>query len=168
GSVVRFVAPSRPMTVRFTYAVSDGLNQGTGEVVVRVRGGEENAAPRPRTVEARVIAGASVRIPIPLAGIDPDGDSVTLSGIGVDAPQLGRVVTPVGHDSITYEAFKASTGGTDTFTYRVVDRRGATAEGVIRVGVVPLPDVNGPPQPMDDRVEVAPGTTVRVPVLAND
>ena len=168
GSVVRFVAPDRPMTVRLAYGVSDGVNVDSAQIVVSVRSGDDNTAPLARTIEARVLAGGTVRIPIPLAGIDADGDSVTLEGLGVIAPQLGRVVTPVAHDSITYEAFPSASGRTDSFAYRIVDRRGATAEGVVRVGVAPRSTTNGAPQPFDDYVEVEPGGTVRVPVLAND
>lgn len=168
GSVVRFVAPDRPMTVRLAYGVSDGVNEDSAQIVVSVQSGDDNTAPVARTIEARVLAGGTVRIPIPLAGIDADGDSVTLEGLGVLAPQMGRVVTPVAHDSITYEAFPAPTGRTDVFAYRVIDRRGATAEGVIRVGVAPRSASNGAPQPFDDYVEVEPGGTVRVPVFDND
>lgn len=168
GSVVRFVAPERPMTVRFDYSATDGENTASSQIAVTVLGDGQNAPPVAPTIEARVLAGSTVKIPIPLAGIDPDGDSVRLEGIGVDAPQLGRAVTPVGTDSITYEAFRSSAGSTDSFTYRVSDHRGARAEGVIRVGVAPRPATNGPPQPGTDRVEIRPDGVVRVPVLAND
>lgn len=169
GSVLRYVAPERPMTVRLAYTVEDGgLNRPTGQVTITVRGNAENAAPVARTVEARVLAGNSVKIRVPLAGVDPDGDSVELEGIGSTAPRLGRIVTPVGSDSITYEAFDSERGGTDTFSYRIVDRQGARAEGIVRVGVAPRSRSNGAPQPMTDKVEVRPGATVLVPALAND
>ena len=71
--------------------------------------------PLPQTVEARVLAGNSARVVIPLAGIDPDGDSVGLVGVGAKpAPQFGRIVTPVGTDSIIYEAFSTGPDGKTT------------------------------------------------------
>ena len=47
--------------------------------------------PVPPTITARVIAGETVRIPIPLGGTDPDGDSVQLLGQESN-PERGTVV----------------------------------------------------------------------------
>lgn len=171
GATVRFLAPDTPMTVRMTYEATDGAagnNLVSGQIVVTVRADGDNSEPTARTVEARVLAGSSVRITIPLAGIDPDGDSVRLDGLGTQAATLGRVVTPVGTDSVVYEAFPSGGGGTDSFSYRVTDSRGASAEGVVRVGVAPRPTTNGPPVAGIDRVEIRPDGEALVPVLAND
>lgn len=175
GRTLRFLAPATPSTVTLSYVVADGesgLNKATGQVTVNVlAANDDNAPPVARTVEARVLAGGSVRITIPLAGIDPDGDSVSLSGIGTTAPKLGRLVTPVGVDTITYEAFPGNdvgAGGTDTFTYRVTDRRGLSADGIVRVGVAAPSPTNQKPVAFTDKVSVLPGGTVRVPVLSND
>lgn len=177
GRNVRFLAPTSPGRVEFTYGVTRTPEQpqevASGAVVVTVAAAtDQNAPPVPRTVEARVLAGGSVRIAIPLAGIDPDGDSVSLVGLSaggnqLDYPELGRVVTPVGVDSITYEAFE-NAGGTDTFAYEVRDRRGLLATGYVRVGVVPRDAVNQKPAAIDDRILIRPGGTARIPVLAND
>lgn len=170
GSVVRFVAPATAGTVRFSYGVNDGHHpDSSGQVTVSVRpASTSNTPPMPKPVEARVLAGTSVRVVIPLAGLDPDGDSVRLVGIAPSAaPKLGRVVTPVGTDSITYEAFSTSPGGPDSFGYVVQDSRGATATGVVRVVVSPRTG-NSPPVTGVDRVKVHPGGTVVVAVLDND
>lgn len=170
GSVVRFVAPSTPGTVRFSYGVSDGHHpDSSGQVTVTVLAASaSNSPPVPKPVEARVLAGTSVRVVIPLAGLDPDGDSVRLVGIApASAPKYGRVVTPVGTDSISYEAFSTSPGGPDSFGYVVQDSRGATATGVVRV-VVAARTGNSPPVAGVDRVKVRPGGSVVVSVLDND
>ena len=82
--------------------------------------------PVPQTVTARVIAGETVRIPIPLGGADPDGDSVQLLG-QESSPERGAVVSR-GGDWLEYEAGEYS-AGTDTFQYAVVDALGARATG---------------------------------------
>ena len=58
--------------------------------------------------------------------------------------------------------------GTDELTYRVADQFGAEATATILVGVAGRPARNNDPIPNDDRAFVRPGSTVSVPVLAND
>ena len=58
--------------------------------VFRDKDGADNSAPVPQTVTARVVAGQSVRITVPLTGIDPDGDSVQLVGVASN-PDKGSV-----------------------------------------------------------------------------
>ncbi|WP_141692937.1 Ig-like domain-containing protein [Leifsonia xyli] len=110
---------------------------------------------------AHAKAGELVRIPIPLTGIDPDGDTVTLSG-QTGAPRLGAV-SGVGADSIdsTPGPFAA---GTDEFQYTVVD---AQATGLVRVGVLPPTEAVQPPVPVDDAVAVRPGSPLKVDVTQN-
>ena len=112
----------------------------------------------------RTVAGHKVTIPIPLEGIDAEGDSVTLVGMASSA-RLGTV-TQVGSN------FEYTPGndvqGTDSFTYVVEDALGKQAIGGIRVGVAPRPSLNQAPVAMPDSVRVRPGTKVSVAVLAND
>ena len=89
------------------------------------------------TDHARVIAGETVRIPVPLGGADPDGDSVQLLGQESN-PDRGAVVAR-GGDWLEYQAGEYS-AGTDTFQYAVVDALGARATGSIRVGIAPRLD----------------------------
>ncbi|WP_227468220.1 Ig-like domain-containing protein [Microbacterium sp. YJN-G] len=106
-----------------------------------------------------------MNIPIPLDGLDADGDSVEL--IGVDtAPTKGRV-SEQGTNYLTYGAFEDSTG-VDAFTYRVRDRLGKEGTATIRVGIAPPEAMNQPPYAVNDAVVVRPGRSVSVPVLAND
>ena len=94
-----------------------------------------------------------MKLRLPGVGVDPDGDAVTLLGLG-SAPRLGRIVT-YGANSLEYQAYPGS-GGTDEFQYRVVDAYGEPAVGTARVAVVPagLPQ---PPLAVADTVTVAPG-----------
>lgn len=178
GNLVRFVAANTPGTVHLTYSVSDtpdGIlgNTASTEVTINVRSPQENRHPEPRVVEARVLAGNTVKVVIPLAGTDPDGDSVGLIGLAQNqfGPARGRIVMPIGTDSITYEAFAvtdpAGAGGSDEFSYRVRDSRGAESIGTVRL-VVGISHGGAPPVARPNEVRIRPGHTAIVPVLADD
>ncbi|MCF4119364.1 Ig-like domain-containing protein, partial [Antribacter sp. KLBMP9083] len=162
---VRFRAPSVAGTYHAVYEVRDPNGQkDSAQLTITVVDGEENGAPQPPDVEARVLSGSSVRIALPLDGVDPDGDHVTLSAVG-SAPVQGTAEVVDGY--LDYHAAPGSLGA-DTFTYRVVDTRGAVAEGVVRVGIAPPPQENQPPLAAADETVVRPDRTVAVDVLAND
>lgn len=166
--LVRFRASDEPGTVYATYEVIDSTGQkDAGYVTIQVLpvNEETNAAPRPRDIVARALAGSQVRIAVPLDGIDADGDSVRLEGIDTP-PDKGRVVE-IGSNYIVYEAFE-DVGGVDAFTYRVRDRLGAEATGSIRIGIAPAESSNQAPYAAKDSVVMRPGRTVAVPVTAND
>lgn len=169
GSSVRYRAPADPGSVVLVYEVRDSVgNTNTGRVRITVRDTDgQGTAPAPLTIEARVVAGSSTKIVVPLTGIDVDGDSVVVDGLD-SAPAQGRVVTPVAADSIQYEAFKDATPGPDEFRYRVRDSSGRYGIGLVRMVVLPRPERNQAPVAFDDQVTVRPGATVRVPVMAND
>ena len=165
---VRFRAGGEPRTVYLTYEAVDSMNQKAGgHVTIQILPVDEqaNAAPRPRDLTARALSGGSIRIPIPLDGIDADGDSVELLGQDV-APIKGRI-TETGSNFLEYQAFADATG-VDTFTYRVRDRLGAEGTATIRVGVAPPESTNQSPYAVKDAVIVRPGRSVAVPALAND
>ncbi|QDZ16564.1 Ig-like domain-containing protein [Humibacter ginsenosidimutans] len=168
GNVLRYLAPDKPGNYTAVYRVDDADGQwATAQVSIAVREIDvaSNRAPVPQTVTARVLAGNTVRIPIPLSGIDPDGDSVKLVGQSTN-PQKGAV-TSVGPNWIDYQAGDYS-AGTDTFDYTVVDALGAHADGVVRIGIAPQDDTARNPVAVEDQVAVRPGRTVSVQVLAND
>jgi hypothetical protein len=128
-----------------------------------------DAPPDPSQVDARVPAGGTVTIPIPTSGVDPDGDSVTLTGI-TSPPQLGRILATTAN-SITYQAYPVTTsaagrfsGGTDRFTYQVENPSGQTADAVVEVGVTP-PVPPEPPVAVDQFATAAPGAEVDVALL---
>ncbi len=168
GDRLRYFAPDEPGEFEALYRIdaSDG-QYATASVKISVRAAdaETNTAPVPRAVTARVIAGDTVRIPIPLGGADPDGDSVQLLGQGSN-PDRGAVVAR-GGDWLEYQAGEYS-AGTDTFEYEVVDALGARATGSVRVGIAPRLDGARVPIAVEDVVTVRPGRTVTVRVLEND
>ncbi|WP_292907645.1 Ig-like domain-containing protein [Microbacterium sp.] len=126
---------------------------------------EANSAPKPRDLTVRALSGSTVRIAVPLDGIDADGDSVELIG-QESAPGKGQVAE-VGSNYLVYEAFEDATG-VDSFTYRVRDRLGKEGVATIRVGIAPGDAANQAPYAVKDTVVVRPGRTIAVPVLAND
>ncbi|MFM9876437.1 MAG: Ig-like domain-containing protein [Rhodoglobus sp.] len=168
GNVLRYLAPERTGNFTATYRVT-GPDGQAATAVVRIAVREEdvatNNAPVPSTVTARVLAGETVRITIPLTGIDPDGDSVQLLGQSSN-PEKGAVIDTQS-DTIVYQAGDYS-AGTDTFTYAVIDSLGARSTGTVRVGISPRLAGARNPVAIVDEVTVRPGVTVSVQVLAND
>ncbi|MCW4386687.1 Ig-like domain-containing protein [Salinibacterium sp. SYSU T00001] len=168
GDRLRYLAPEQTgdFTAVYEIAGPDGqTSQAEVRIAVREVVEATNGAPTPTTVTARVIAGGTVSIRIPLTGIDPDGDSVQLLG-QESAPEKGAV-TEVGTDFIEYEAGQYS-AGTDTFTYTVMDSLGARATGTVRIGISPPLQEARNPVATADEVTTKPGGTISVQVLAND
>jgi hypothetical protein len=168
GNKLRYLAPKQTGNFTAVYEVAgpDGqVAQAQVRIAVREAVEATNTPPVPTRVTARVLAGEKVSIRIPLGGIDPDGDSVQLLGQESN-PEKGAV-SQVGSDFIEYEAGGYS-AGTDTFTYTVMDSLGARATGTVRVGINPGPAGARNPVANADVVQVRPGGTVSVQVLAND
>ncbi|MEQ4565027.1 Ig-like domain-containing protein [Paenarthrobacter sp. CAP02] len=167
GNTLRFIAGDHPTTVYAIYKVSNASGQtDSQQVTIRVRGRDDatNTRPEPRNLTARVVAGMTVKIPVPLDGIDADGDSVQL--IGIDkAPERGTGILRDGY--LEYTAGGKS-AGTDTFSYRVRDRIGAENTGTLIVGIAPAEADNQKPVAVDDAVDVRPGRRIAVDALKND
>lgn len=172
GSVVRYAAPASVPTatqVVVDYVVSDpsgATSVGHARITVNPLPADRDhdQPPTPSPVTRAVVAGDQITITVPWTGVDPDGDSVTVTGLA-SAPQLGRLVA-IGPTTITYQAYPLA-AGTDTFSYQVSDRFGLSGTATMRIGVVPPGDPQ-PPVAVDDHITAAAGSTVRVPVLAND
>lgn len=168
GDVLRYQAPDTAMTVRATFIVQDATgNQTAATATVRVHDSDPatKVPPRPKDVVARVFTGDTVRIAIPLVGIDVDGDGVSL--LGVDTAGTKGRVTAVGADWLEYEALPGESG-TDEFTYAVEDWTGQRAVGTVRVGIADRPEDSNRVVARDDQVTVRPGQRVEVRVLDND
>jgi hypothetical protein len=168
GNQLRFLAGNNPGTYSAVYRVNaDNGQWASGTVTIAVRAIDEdtNQAPTPRTVTARAMSGQTVRIPIPLVGIDPDGDSVQFVGLDTN-PEKGSI-TSVGGDWVEYEASAYATG-TDSFSYSVVDALGAQASATIRVGIAEPLAGGRNPVAVADNVVARPGYTVYVRALQND
>ena len=168
GTSLRYLAPATPGTFSAVYRVNADNGQwasGTVTLTVRAIDEETNQAPLPQQISARVLSGQSVRVQIPLVGIDPDGDSVQFVGLDTN-PEKGAIVS-VGSDWFEYTAEPYATG-TDTFTYSVVDGLGAQARATVRIGIAePLAGARNPVA-VSDVVAARPGYTVYVRALAND
>ena len=168
GSVLRFLAPTRTGDFTATYQIANSSGQtaqASVSIAVREPLLSTNTAPVPVTVTARVFAGQTVRIAIPLNGIDPNGDSVSLLGLASN-PERGSV-TAVGDNYFDYLAGDYS-AGTDQFGYTVVDALGARAVGTIRVGISAKSGGARNPVANADEVTIRPGGRVSVRVLDND
>ncbi len=171
GRVVRYQAPivTSRVTVAVTYVVEDpegNRASGTAYVTVVPEPTPEHpdAAPTPPQIEGRVVAGDTMTIQVPTSEVDPDGDSVTLVGLGT-APTQGRVLGMT-LSSITYQAYPSS-AETDQFTYVVTDRFGKVGTATVRIAVLP-PGAPQPPVAVDDFVTAAPGATLHLDILGND
>ncbi|SPT52962.1 Fibronectin type III domain [Actinomyces bovis] len=165
--VVRVRAGDKPGTGTLVYTVHDAAgNIASAQVTVSVVALDEdtNTAPHPKDVTGWAVAGQTVKIPVPLTGIDSEGDSVTLVGVS-SSPKLGTV--EVDENSLKYTAGQKSSG-TDVFTYTVKDRLGKSATATVRVGVAAAATTNQRPVAVPDQVNVRPGKNVSVPVLGND
>lgn len=163
---VRLLAGAAPGRMRVVYTAWDSYdNYASSEVVFTVTPNEgQNSPPAPPPLVARVTAGTSVRIPVPLYGVDVDGDSVSLVGVA-SAPTKGRVEVDGG--DLVYVAGDGS-AGTDHFTYRVIDPFGLSADGSVDVGIARPARTNQAPVAVADTVIARTGRELAVPVLLND
>ncbi|GAA4178196.1 Ig-like domain-containing protein [Gryllotalpicola koreensis] len=166
GSTVRYQAPAKPGQYSVTYTISDEHQQtASADVIFNVIPTGTDQAPDPLTVTGRVFAGSTVPITVPVADTDPDGDSVFFDGV-TDKPKLGAI-SGSNATGFTYRAADSG-AGTDQFHYQVEDALGKTAIGTIRIAVIPRPSSLQPPTAVNDKVQVRPGKTGSVQVLAND
>nr|NLI48894.1 hypothetical protein [Propionibacterium sp.] len=163
--VVRFRA-TKAGTVRVNYTVRDtAANFATAQIVLTVNPLEApNTPPLPQPVVGRVLAGRTIVIGVPTDGIDPDGDSVGLVGLG-SAPTKGTAVAAA--DGIEYTA-PTGAAGTDTFTYEVADRFGARATSTVRVGIASPNTTNQAPVAVPDDVATRPGRELSLNPVKND
>ena len=169
GNALRFVAPSTPGPVHVNYNVTNGYATSTAALTINVVGDDQqNQAPQPPPLIARVFAGSSTTLTIPLLGVDPENDPVGLVGLGTP-PSRGAVVGITGA-AVTYRSDPADPGrgGTDMFSYWLRDDHGALGEGTVLVAVSPPPLLNTPPVPENDTVRARPGRKIRIAVTAND
>ena len=168
GEQLRYRAPATgPLTIKTSYTVEDPAgNRTDGLLTIHVSSSDpaQNRPPDPPQIEARVFAGASVPIRVPLIGLDPDGDPVALIGV-VDPPAKGQ--TAITAEGFVYTADQGA-AGTDTFTFTVRDSLGLEATGRVRIAVVARPSTNSNPVAVPDRATVRVGQTMPIPVLAND
>jgi len=171
GNLVRLEAGNTPGVMHVAYTVRDSAgNMSTSTVTFEVlpKSGT-NAQPQPKALTAWAVSGEATRIPVPLNGIDPDGDSLTLeeNGIETATPELDPQV----RSSSTLQIRTPSQAGTYLVSYTVSDGRGGSARGTVTVFVQDDAPLKAPIA-RDDYVayEDLPtdGSAVRVKVLEND
>ena len=166
GNQVRLEAGATPGIMDVTYSVIDSAgNRASSTVTFEVvAASDQNQPPRPRDISAWAAAGQTTRIPVTLDGIDPDGDSVSLTGLD-SSPQQGSAT--VKSTWIDYTP-NQNASGTDSFTYTVIDRQGARASARVRVAISAAPSLNQNPVAVPDTVLTRPDRMVTVNVLSND
>ena len=118
----------------------------------------------PKALGAWAVQGQMTRVPVPLTGIDPDGDSVALVGID-QPPAKGSVV--LGTEWLAYTPSDDATGP-DTFSYIVEDRLGVQGRARVRVGIAPPGSQNHTPTAVPASVTVRQEHKVSINVLNND
>lgn len=136
GDAIRYMAPitgnlAGGKTLRTQYTVTNVAGRKASanlSITVIPRG--DNSAPRPpQTAQGRVFAGGTVDIPLPVDGIDPDGDWAIASTI--DGPPSAGSAAVSGTSTVRYTAFGKP--GADSFTYTVTDAYGGSATGTVDV-----------------------------------
>ncbi|UOQ57661.1 Ig-like domain-containing protein [Leucobacter allii] len=172
GNVLRYVAPDEPGTYRLSYTAygaSDPTKSDVGSVVVEVLAGGANREPQPTTLTARVSAGSTAELGVPLSGVDPDGDRVRL--VSVTASEQAGLTAAIGASGtgITVTAADTMEPGVTRLGYTVRDPYGGSGTGSLNVIVLPGDAATGAPVVSTDYVRVTPdGDPAVVRPLEND
>ncbi len=152
-------------TDTFTYTVSDGTALATGTVTVTVN---PVLVTHPVAANDTASTNEDTQVNIAVLGNDTLDNSQTSSGalsVASVTPSVnGTVTISADQLSVTYNP-KLNFNGADTFTYTLSDGRGGTATATVTVTVNPVNDV---PVAANDAINVTAGTTIAIPVLAND
>ena len=165
---LRFQAPTEAGEYRVDYRVLDPFGEtatATAIFTVTKLDAKANRDPVPDPLIGRVLAGGSIRIDVPLQGIDPDGDSTQL--LDFPRPSVLGTITEQGNDYFVYKSAEGAVG-TDEFSYQVYDAFGATGEATIKIAVIPQPDTLLPPSAAPDSVSIRPGRIAQIDLMAND
>ena len=165
------VPDERVLPFNVVYTVTDeagNSDAGTVELAI-VPEEEKNTPPTARPDEAYTIEGTGIAIPVLANDTDPESDAILLLDVIREAPQGGSV--ELAEDLISF-VYRPNAGfvGTDRFSYVVQDSEGDESIGIVRVAVMPEPQVNNPPvaNPDNEFEFVANGQEVPLAVLEND
>ncbi len=143
--VVRVVAPTESGFYLCSYSIysSDAPSlKSTASFGVNVTTKSSNKAPIAPTVKARVTSFATVEIPIPLRGIDPDGDTVSITSVGLSSAGKGFAAVSAKGNSVFYTVVPGQEGQ-DSFTYTVSDGD-LSSTGLVKVGIFAKYSAGGP------------------------
>ncbi|MDD9912760.1 MAG: Ig-like domain-containing protein [Alphaproteobacteria bacterium] len=144
-------------TDTFTYTITDG-HGGTDTATVTVV--VDNAPPAANNDTATTHCGTAVTVDVLANDTDPNGDTLTVTGIA-SAPTNGTAIVNAS-GTITYTPTGTFTG-TDTFTYTITDGNGGTDTATVTVTVT-----NTAPDAVNDAVSTAYNTPILIEVLKND
>jgi hypothetical protein len=173
GGKLRLVAPKKAGLYNCPYSIYPINNtkvRSTGYLSIRVQSAAEgNHAPQPVNLYARVRAGETVNIPVPIVGVDPDGDQVAIRSIGdIKGDKGGAYVNP-DSSSLEYSAV-AGVSGQDSFTYTLVDSKGlVSGTALVKIAILDSkPDTA--PATLNDYAEVLVGADNKVVIdpVSND
>lgn len=157
GNTVRYTAPiGFTGPVSFAYRISDDAgNAASARITITVT----NQPPVAVADVATTAAGRPVTIAVLANDTDPEGDALTLAGVGTPANGTATI-----SDGRVIYTPRTGFSGMDTFTYTVRDSQGATSTGTVRVTVI----ANLAPVANPDNAFVLKGQSVIINVLAND
>lgn len=154
----------------FVVTVSDG-NGGTTTSTISIGVTAVNHAPTASSDSATTDENTAVTVAVRSNDLDPDGDSLTVTGVTQGAN--GSVVIDVATGNPIYTP-NAGFTGTDVFTYTISDGNGGTDTATVTVVVNAVIPPNNVPVAVADSITVAEGgmaTTLTggaTSVLAND
>ena len=143
--VLRIVAPTEPGFYLCSYSIfssDEPTLKSTANFGVNVTTKSSNKAPIAPTIRARVTSYATVEIPIPLSGIDPDGDTVSITSVGQSSAGKGFAAVSAKGNSVFYTVIPGQEGQ-DSFTYTVSDGE-AEGVGLVKVGIFAKYSAGGP------------------------
>lgn len=169
---VRVVAPDKAGDYRCSYSIyasGHSAQKGIAVLTVHVVEAGNNNAPRPAELVGRVRAGETVSIPVPLTGVDPDGDSVTIAEVSSANPNKGFVSINQERTALVYSSIPG-VKGQDEFTYKLIDGNGQVSVATrVKVAILDA-SPNIAPVTMVDYAEVIAGNNNKVVVdpIAND
>lgn len=152
----------------FVVTVSDGRG-GTATSTIGIGVQAVNSAPTAMDDTATTTQDTAVTVAVRGNDTDPDGDSLTVTGVTQGANGSVVIDAVTGHPIYTPNA---GFTGTDAFTYTVSDGNGGTDTATVTVTVTPLS--NHAPVAVADNATVARGGTATTltggatSVLAND
>ena len=146
---------------RFAYTISDGHGATASATITVNTTPAPNRAPIAVDDTATTPFGQAVTVAVLANDSDPDGDALSIASVGV--PAHGSATRS--GNAIVYTP-AAGYSGADRFPYAISDGHGGSASAFVAITVAPQP--NRPPVAVNDTVNVAPGGTTAIAVLAND
>uniref|UniRef100_UPI002611FB06 Ig-like domain-containing protein n=1 Tax=uncultured Sulfitobacter sp. TaxID=191468 RepID=UPI002611FB06 len=159
GTVTFTPNPDFTGDAEIAYTISDG-NGETDEAIAKVSVGEETDPPVANDDTAETDEDTPVTIDVLGNDTDPDGDPLEV----ISATSPDGTVT-INDDGTIEFTPNPDFNGPTTITYTVTDGNGGEDTGTVDVTVNP---VNDGPLAEDDVANVNAGSSVTVPVLAND